>query len=268
MLQPAPAAGTATGHAQWSNQPEPESRAKLASISQRFSGFERQMEMESKARKEMEEGHVNSLKDNIARLEKTLNAEIKRRVEANKALQGMFEAQMATVQDKLEAGLLDRLDQLHAAVTSLSTRVDSVERDFSQGREQYIQDIEEKNSMLGKEAATLQTAFENERSDRREREALILSKIRDLDARAAERLSLEQEAVEQKYDVLKEELDVAAREDGDKRFQDYILEEMAALKNGLVVETQTREQADDDIVNALSHYTHAIQDALRVVNTA
>lgn len=249
-------------------QPEPEARLKLATLTEKFSGFERQMEVESKARKEQEEGHINTLNDNIARLEKTLNAEIKRRVEANKALQGMFEAQMATVQDKLEAGLLDRLDQLHGAVSSLSDRVDFVEKDFSQAREQYIHDIEEKSTMVGKEAAALQASFQTERADRKDREALILTKLRDLDARTSERLGLEQEATEQKYKHLREELDVAVVEDGDKRFQDYILEEMAALKNGLVVETQTRERADDDMVSALNHYTKAIQDALRVVNTA
>lgn len=257
-----------SGHPGMLAQPEPEARLKLATLQEKFSGFERQMEMESKARKEQEEGHVNSLNDNIARLEKTLNAEIKRRVEANKALQGMFEAQMATVQDKLEAGLLDRMDQLHSAVSSLSERVDCVEKDFSQAREQYIHDIEEKSTMVGKEAAALQAAFQNERAERKEREGQIVAKLRDLDSKTAERLGLEQEAAEQKFHHLREELDVAVKEDGDKRFQDYILEEMAALKNGLVIETQTREHADDDIVNALNHYTRAIQDALRVVNTA
>merc|ERR1719220_3457740 len=120
------------------------------------------MDMDMKARREAEELHANGLRDNIARLEKTLNAEIKRRVEANKALQGMFEAQMATVQDKLEAGLLDRLDQLHAAVGSLNDRVDCVEKDFSQAREQYIRDIEDKSAMVAKDCASLQTSFQNE----------------------------------------------------------------------------------------------------------
>merc|ERR1712151_824497 len=120
-------------------------------------------EMESKGRKDQEETQLNSLRDNIARLEKTLNSEIKKRVEANKALQGMFEAQMATVQDKLEAGLLDRLDQLHSAVGSLNDRVDAVEKDFSQAREQYICDIEDKSAMVAKDAANLQQAFQNER---------------------------------------------------------------------------------------------------------
>lgn len=243
-------------------------RLKLAEISERFSGFERQMDMETKGRKDAEETQLNSLRDNIARLEKTLGAEIKRRVEANKALQGMFEAQVATVQDKLEAGLLDRLDQLHVAVESLNERVDAVTSDFTQAREQYIRDIEDKSAMVAKDAAGLQVAFQNERSDRKERETLIVAKLRDLDGRTVERLAGDQQEMDQKYAALREEFEVAVKEEHDKRFQDYILEEMAALKNGLVVESQTREKADDDIVIALNHYTNAIQDALRVVNQA
>merc|ERR1711904_590982 len=102
----------------------------LSALSERFSGFERQMEMETKARKDSEENALNSVKDNVSRLEKTLNAEIKRRVEANKALQGMFESQMATVQDKLEAVFLERFDQLHGQVDSLNDRMSVVEKDF------------------------------------------------------------------------------------------------------------------------------------------
>mmetsp|Transcript_44747 Transcript_44747/g.96180 ORF Transcript_44747/g.96180 Transcript_44747/m.96180 type:complete len:261 (+) Transcript_44747:116-898(+) len=243
-----------------------EARLKLAHLSERFNGFERQMDVELKARRETEENHVSSLKDSIARLEKTLNSEIKRRVEANKALQGMFEAQMATVQDKLEAGLLERLDALHGSVGSLNDRVDAVEKDFHQAREQYIRDIEDKSAMVAKEAQGLQTAFHNERADRKEREMLIIAKLRDLDSRTAERLENEQALTDQKYSEIQEELDVAMQDNGDKKFQDYVLEEMAALKNGLVLESQSREHADDEIVNALHHYTQAIQDALLMVN--
>lgn len=247
---------------------EDKARSKLAAVSGRFSGFERQMEVECKARKDVEEAEYSKLKDNITRLEKTLNSEIKRRVEANKALQGMFEAQMATVQDKLEAGLMERLDQLQEAVGSLNERVDTVERDFSQTREQYIRDIEDKSSMVAKDASQLQQSFQNERADRKERETLIVARLRDLDARTTDRLAAETKALDQAYTELREELEVAVKDDGDKRFQDYILEEMAALKHGLVVETQMREQADDDIADALKHYTKSIQDALRVVNQA
>jgi len=245
-----------------------EARVKLASVSQNFSGFEKQMDMQTRLRRDTDENNINSLKDNMARLEKTLNAEIKRRVEANKALQGMFEAQMATVQDKLEATLLDRLDRLNLSVGSLNDRVDSVQKDFSQAREQYIRDIEDKSAMVAKDASSLQAFFKAERTDRKQRETLIIGKLKDLDSRTLDRLESEHNVFGQKYEQLHEALDMVVKRevDGDKQFQDYVLQEMAALKNGLVLETQMREKADDDIVHALNHYTKGIQDSLRVVN--
>merc|ERR1711945_73030 len=120
------------------------------------------------------------------------------------------------------------------------------------------------------DVSTLQTVFQNERADRKERETLIAAKIRDLEARTVEKFAQQQEMCDQKYALLHEELleSKRVREDNDKTFQDYIIEEVASLKNGLVVESQTREKADDDIVSALNHYTKALQEALRVVNQA
>ncbi|CAE8634770.1 unnamed protein product [Polarella glacialis] len=251
-----------------------EVRIKLGVSKERFDGFGMLLDKDSKARKDADDSMANVLKETVVRLEKTLNAEIKRRVESNKALQGMFEAQMATMQDKLEAGLLGRLDQLHGALGSLNDRVDCVEKDFSLTREQYVRDIEDRSAMVTKDAAALQSAFLNERAERKERETLIIAKLRDLELRTVERLASDEADAEEKYKELHDDLKVAVPKEedmddgGDKPFQDYILEEMAGLKNGLVVETQTREQADDDIVSALNHYTKAIQDALRVVNQA
>merc|ERR1712187_405984 len=92
----------------------------------------------------------------------------------------------------------------------------------------------DKSSMVAKDCQSLQTSFQNERADRKEREMLIIAKLRDLDARTAEKLAKETAVCDQKYAELEEEMQIAVKDDGDKRFQEYILEEMAALKNGLV----------------------------------
>jgi hypothetical protein len=250
--------------------PVTNAQAKLGALQERFHGFEKQMEMETKHRKDNEESKLSSIRDAMMKLEKTLNSEIKRRVEANKALQGMFESQIATVQDKLEAIFVERLDQLQASVDSLNDRMGIVERDFSMEREKYIRDIEDKNAMVAKDVNNLQNAFENEKVDRKEREFLIAKKLGDHETRTQGKFEQEQNAREQKYQSLREELEESKRmrEKGDEKFQTFILEEVAALKNGLVMESQAREQADDDIVQALNHYTKALQDALRIVNQA
>jgi len=250
--------------------PPANAQQKLGMLHQRFNGFEREMEMETRSRKTSDESQLGTIKDDMSKLERTLNSEIKRRVEANKALQGMFESQIATVQDKLEAVFVERLDRLQARVDSLNDRMGVVEKDFSQSREKYIRDIEDKNQMVAKDVASLQVTFRQEKVDRKEREQATALKLRDHASRTAAKFEEEEKIREQKYQALREELEESKRlrERGDDKFQAFILEEVAALKNGLVVETQTREHADDDIVNSLHHYTHVLQDALRVVNRA
>ena len=69
--------------------------------------------------------------------------------------------------------------------------------------------------------------------------------------------------------ILREELDEGnrARNKSAERIQTLIMEEIASLKNGLLNETQSREEADESIVTALNEYTKTLQDSLRVVNT-
>merc|ERR1719159_2297235 len=196
--------------------PMANAQAKLGALQERFHGFEKQMEMETKHRKDNEESKLSSIRDAMMKLEKTLNSEIKRRVEANKALQGMFESQIATVQD-----------QLQASVDSLNDRMGIVERDFSMEREKYIRDIEDKNAMVAKDVNNLQNAFENEKVDRKEREFLIAKKLGDHETRTQGKFEQEQNAREQKYQSLREELEESKRmrEKGDEKFQTFILEE-------------------------------------------
>lgn len=230
--------------------------------------FEHDSKAQTQLREKQARWDTAGLLDNVARLEKTMNDEMKRRTEANKTLQGMFEAQMLTVQDKLEASLLERIDGLTNSVGSLNDRIDAVERDFSQAREQYIRDIEDRSAMVAKDASSLYVSFQAEKNDRKEREEMIIAKLRDMEGRTAERLQNEQKLCEQQFSALREQLSAVVQDNGDNKFHNYILEEMAALKNGVVMETQVREHSDDEIVNALNHYTKSIQDALRIVSQA
>jgi len=243
-------------------------QAKIGALREKFHGFQNQWETETKHRIDRDGGKLDSVKESMMKLENTLNSEIKRRVEANKAMQGMFESQIATIQDRLEAIFIDRLDKLQVGVDGLSDRMSTVERDFTLTREQYIQDIEDKNAVVAKDTNGMQNIFENEKIDRRERELAISRKLGDHESRTQAALEATVSVREQKYQSLRGELEEIkrTREKGDDKFQTFILEEVAACKSGLFHESHAREQADDDIVQALNHYTKCLQDALRIIN--
>eukprot|EP00928_Gymnodinium_smaydae_P064896 TRINITY_DN4812_c0_g1_i3.p2 TRINITY_DN4812_c0_g1~~TRINITY_DN4812_c0_g1_i3.p2 ORF type:complete len:329 (-),score=85.88 TRINITY_DN4812_c0_g1_i3:1105-1965(-) len=249
-------------------QPTTATQAKISALREKFAGFQTQWEVETRSRIDRDGSRLDGVKESMAKLEQTLNSEIKRRVEANKAMQAMFESQIASIQDRLEAIFVDRLDKLQYSVDALNDRMSTVEREFTLTREQYIQDIEDKNAVVAKDTNGMQNAFENEKIDRRERELAISKKLGDHEARTQSALEAQGLKREQKYQMLRGELEdiKRVRDKGDDKFQTFILEEVAAVKNGLVAESHAREQADDDIVQALNHYTKCLQDALRIIN--
>merc|ERR1719258_441008 len=136
------------------------------------------------------------------------------------------------------------------SVDSLSDRMGTVENEFTLTRERYIKDIEDKNAVVAKDVNGMQNAFENEKIDRKEREQAISRKLGEHETRTQAAFEAQQANREQKYSSLRAELDQIkrSREKGDDKFQTFILEGGAAVKNGLAAEGHAREQADDDIV--------------------
>jgi len=245
-------------------------QAKIGALRDKFQTFQSQWEHETRHRLERDSTKLDDTKESMTKLEQTLNSEIKRRVEANKALQQGFERQIQGIQDNLETIFIDRLEKLQNSVDGLGDRMSAVERDFTLTREQYIQDIEDKNAVVAKDVNGMQNAFENEKIDRKEREQAISNKLSEHETRTQAAFEAQGGNRENKYSSLRTELDAIkrVREKGDDKFQTFILEEVAAVKNGLVLESHAREQADDDIVQALNHYTKCLQDALRIINSS
>jgi hypothetical protein len=230
-----------------------------------FLNFERQLEEETKLRRSAEDVRTStaqyvfhplyelSLRDSISRLEKTLIAEIKRRAEANQALRDMFETQIIEVQEKLEEAFVDKLGRVEIALNGMSDRLSLVERDFAVERDRYIRDIEDKNALVARDINQLEKAFETDRVNRAEREAGMIRRLTEFETRADNR-------IEQNRLVLD-------NYKNSNKFENFVLEEIASIKNSIIVETQNRENSDDDLINALNHYTKALQDALRLINT-
>lgn len=248
----------------------PAAVSKLSVMQDQFLNFEKEMEEEAKMRRTTEESRLSGAKETLFRLEKTLNAEIKRRVEANKALQEMFESQILSVQEKLETGFDDRLDKVEDAIGTISDRLGVIERDFAIERDRYVRDIEDKNALVARDVNALQTAFENERIVRAEKEAIIVKRLGDMEVKTEERVENSKALLDSRVVQIRSEMEDIYRinTSGEGKFEQFMLEEIASLKNCLLLETQGRESADDDLVNALNHYTKALQDALRIINNS
>jgi hypothetical protein len=240
----------------------------LAAMQDRFGQVERELEVSEQKRKSSEMARMSQLREDLTKLEKTLAAEIKRRIESTKALQDLFADQILSVKNKLEALFNEKLVAIQTAAETLAKRTGAVERDFAVERERYLHDIQERTGGVAKDLMLMQDVISRETMVRSEKESVLARRIVEAELKVEQKIARERGGLDQKMAMLRESLIEykRIRDRGDDKFQAFVLEEIATLKNGIVIETQSREGADDDIVQALNHYTKALQDALRIVN--
>eukprot|EP00913_Durusdinium_trenchii_P016388 g15404.t1 len=140
---------------------------------------------------------LNGVKESMMSLVHSVQSEIKERVDANKALNAMFESQVQAIQDRLEFVFMKKLDRLDHSVAAISQRMSVVERDFALTREKHMQ------------------------ADRQHRADGFARQLSDYEAKTRTLISSQMQMREQQYQSLREQLDEVKRKSdtGDDELQ-------------------------------------------------
>jgi|TARA_B110000003_G_C16516433_1_gene483202 hypothetical protein len=244
-------------------------KQKLDGLLNEFSEFENIMKEGTRQRREQDEQKLLALKVEMGQIEKTLNSEVKRRVEMNKSLQAWCEVQIFDFHSKLEARVLEKVEVLQAQADALVSRIAKLEGDFSIEKERIPREIEERGKILTLQLETFQKMFEKERQSRLEREAVLSKRLTDHEHEVGEQFVVERSAREQKIMVLRDKIESStrSRNKADERFQKVIKEEYSVLKNQILNESKIREREDDEVVETLTAYTKKLQSSLHIINS-
>lgn len=103
-------------------------QTRLNVMADEFNTFYGDLEEETTIRKKAEEDRVARMEREVAKIEKILAIETKRRIEASKALQTMFEAKIAALHNELKEELRSLFEPLQVQVDNLALRVEAVEK--------------------------------------------------------------------------------------------------------------------------------------------
>lgn len=250
-------------------------RNKLVDVGQRFIGFDKAVEEDTVKRKSNEVQRLKEAQEGVAKVEKAMNCEIKRRVESNKQVQGLTEHLANDMLEKLQANIMVRVEKLAISIESLTLRCTALEKAIGQFKGELPSKLQVDTACLVKEISGLRKQAEVDRQTRIERDTAMLRRLAEMDSHEA--AMLEKSSAEQLrlYQRTKNEIDSLARQaemdkaDSDSRtdkFRTFILEEIAGMKNTLAVTQQARAQTDDEIVQAMTQYTHALQKGLSAAN--
>ncbi|CAM9476945.1 unnamed protein product [Ectocarpus sp. 6 AP-2014] len=250
---------------------EPNStKARLNGILESFQAFDSDMKTGTRVRRENDEHRIAQLTAELTRLEKTLNQEIKRRVEMNKSVQVWGESEVEKMSEQLQSMVIARSDSIAGRLDDIVGKIDALEDKFDVEMAKIPVDIKQRGEELHKMLTDFESKFEAERMSRLEREGRILKQLADHEQEVATDFETERTSRENTYADLRRILDenVRSRMKGDEKFQSFVREELADLKNAVSLERQTRERDDGEIVDALNRYTSKLQSSLKIINSS
>merc|ERR1719231_1449845 len=203
-------------------------------------------------------------------MERVLSTETKRRIEASKALQTMFEAKIDKLQKEFRTELREVFEPLQSQIDRLVGRVERLEKTMEEEKRDREIEIQKANKEILDKFSEHQKQFEVEKVTRLQREAQTLKRVGDEVFRIQQKVTAERSAREAAIILMKDDFVTAhkAREKADEIFKGEMLRKMAVVEMDLEVETKNREASEEQLVNALNDYTQALQDGLRIVNRA
>lgn len=246
-------------------------RNKLVDVGQRFIGFDKVIEDDTIKRRDIEVQKFSAAQEGLTKLEKALNSEIRRRVEANKQVQTLTESLANNMLERLQANILVKIEKLAGSIESLTLRCAALEKGISQFRGELPTKLQVDTAALVKEISELRRQMEIDRAKRIERDTSLLRRLSEMEAFEASQFEQGLAALQHTYTQIKAEIDGLARteeatDSKTEKFRAFILEEISGMKNTLAVSGQAREQTDDEIVQAMNQYTNALQRGLHSAN--
>jgi hypothetical protein len=130
-------------------------RNKLVDVGQRFIGFDKSVEEDSIKRRTNEDGRLKGAAEGIVKIEKAMNCEIKRRVEANKQVHQLTEHLANDMLERLQSNILVRVEKLAISIESLTLRCSSLEKAISQFKGELPSKLQVDTASLVKEISGL-----------------------------------------------------------------------------------------------------------------
>eukprot|EP00928_Gymnodinium_smaydae_P046969 TRINITY_DN31314_c0_g1_i1.p1 TRINITY_DN31314_c0_g1~~TRINITY_DN31314_c0_g1_i1.p1 ORF type:complete len:292 (+),score=84.50 TRINITY_DN31314_c0_g1_i1:86-961(+) len=246
-------------------------RNKLVDVGQRFIGFDKVIEEDTLKRRQQEMKKLSAAQDGLVKLERAMNSEIRRRVDANKQVQSLTETLANDMLQRLQSALIVRIEKLAASIESLTLRCGALEKGIQQFRGELPTKLQVDTAALVKEISELRRQMETDRQSRIERDTALLRRLAEMEAAENAQFDKGNAATMNGVERLKADIDGLARteevtDSRTEKFRAFMLQEIAGMKNTLSISSHARAQTDDEIVQAMNQYTNALQKGLHSAN--
>jgi hypothetical protein len=236
-------------------------RGQLLRLGERFIGFDKLVESESRQARQQENRRSDLLLTAIGELEKGVHGEIKARAEANRQFQADIELFSNTVFEKMQNRVGKRLERVLGEIDMLETRCVTLERGLQQFRGEVPSKLLVDTAALVKEMNDLKSKLQDDVQVWRARETALMRKFDS--ALKTVVLSVEkfETAEADLLNKIRAELQTLSGASHVKH--ETVVSEISLIRQSIQLEEETRKYADAEILTAVNSYSGVLQKGLK-----
>jgi hypothetical protein len=236
-------------------------RSQLLKLGERFIGFDKLVEAESRNARQNEARRSDQLVSAINDLEKGIHGEIKARAEANRQFQADIELFSNTVFEKMQNRVGKRLERLLGEIDMLETRCVTLERGLQQFRGEVPSKLLVDTAALVKEMNDLKSHLQDDVQVWRARESALMRKL-DASLKNVV-LSVEKFETAESDLLSKLRADMQQLTSANHVKHETVVGEISLIRQSIQLEEETRKFADSEILAAVNSYSDVLQKGLR-----
>lgn len=245
------------------------SKKRLDQVMDTFKSFDTDMRVGTRQRREKDEFKIYKMKQQLAGLESNLHAEVKYRQEMNKSVKSWMSDEVTSLTAHCDDLRDDQQLRIQRRIAKVADRITEMEGRFAKDMAAIPVQIEERGATLAAMLKVTVAAIEEERASRVAREEAITKALANHEAMVAGEFSEHRNSRENALDDLHLKLETHMRQHMkfDEKVKSAFKEEIASLKNSVVLEAQERERHDLELAGALKRYILKLQSSLHIVNS-
>eukprot|EP00929_Paragymnodinium_shiwhaense_P121195 TRINITY_DN9334_c0_g1_i9.p1 TRINITY_DN9334_c0_g1~~TRINITY_DN9334_c0_g1_i9.p1 ORF type:complete len:668 (-),score=155.87 TRINITY_DN9334_c0_g1_i9:146-2149(-) len=268
LLQPLQDTVRSLADAVRSSQPA-DIKGKLEDMHSTFGTFGDVVQEDTSKRLEITKRRNSELLMWLAKIEKTMNVEIKRRSESVAETQQTIDAVLAGMMGHFQERIMGRFEQLHGTLEALGERCCNLERGIRQFKGELPSKLQVETSALSRTIKDLISQFNANKRQSSDRDTLLAKQIQDAEDNVDIRMQKELAQIELWSETLQELIEDFAAADSSPEFvqrRAIAFEKINDLKARLAQEIKLREGTDDRVVQAINEYTTSLHRSLQRAN--
>lgn len=210
------------------------------------------------------------IKYDLLRIERSINTEVRKRIEANKNIQQLIEHTANDMINKVLNKITTKIENISFELDKIIKKCDELEKMVGQIRLTLPTKIQTEMMGLKREVSDFFILLNKYANNRKKRNNVLFSKMENMNAYVSNKIHSEVSFTEDDFLFFRRESAklLASDSDDEQGFRDAFLQEVEEIRDALALTVKAREQSDDDIIQAMNKYTSVLQKALQSVITS